>query len=283
VAFELAPKPEPKSEVNAVMQQMSTDGAMKDWLSRRATARMTLQTVEPEKVIETVPPQEPGAPNVTPANAPAAQEVPASVPAAEVAAEKKPETPPHVDHKLWSSLFQDEPTLVLVNRKEHTLEVVPNSGSRPSSAVVPTGVQDGTMLSRLLGSNQPYTGLVICISVKDMEERVINNTVTSFLAELSRPGDMLCRSSKDEFVLLCPDQRGSDSRRRLGTISQQLWDYQLRNLSNNSVLFSWGSEEAWRAQLSDALDAARESIALTRRTRGQQTELAATPGRRKAV
>jgi len=189
---------------------------------------------------------------------------------------------PHVDHKQWSSLFEDEPKLVLVNRKEHTLEVVPNSGSRPSSGmVVPTGVQDSTTLSRLLGSNQPYTGLVICICVKDMEERVIDSIVTSFLTELSRPGDMLCRSSKDEFVLLCPDERGADNRRRLGVISQQLWDYQLRNLSNFSVLFSWGSEEAWRARLSDALSAARDSMAVTRRARGQ--EPAGTLARRQAV
>ena len=60
-------------------------------------------------------------------------------------------------------------------------------------------------------------------------------------------------------------------------------EYQLRNLSNFSVLFSWGSEEAWRARLSDALDAARDSMSLTRRTREQQTEQASSAARRKAV
>jgi hypothetical protein len=195
----------------------------------------------------------------------------------------------HIDHKLWASMFQNEPRLTLVTRtskettrKEPAPQVV---ASRPpvSELVVPAGVQDVAVLSRLLASSLPYTGLAICISVNDMDEQIVKHTVTSFLTGLTRPGDMLCRSSKDEFVLLCPGERGPDSRRRLGAMSQQLWDYQLRNLGNFSVLFSWGSDEAWRARLSDAIEAARDSMSVTRRSREQQTEHSPSPTRRKAV
>src|SRR5271166_4524981 len=187
-------------------------------------------------------------------------------PVAELASKTPGHAGIHLDQEIWSSTLQEEPKLVLVNRNESAAGKVPQA-SRLSSDVVGPAVQDGTLLSRMLAGHQPYTGLVICISVKDMDEKVINNKVTSFLTELARPSDLLCRPSKDEFVLLCPDERGSDSRRRLGSISQQLWDYQLRNLSNFSVQFSWGSETAWRARLSDALEAARDNMATTRRTR----------------
>src|SRR5271165_4889342 len=187
-------------------------------------------------------------------------------PVAELASKTPGHAGIHLDQEIWSSTLQEEPKLVLVNRNESAAGKVPQA-SRLSSDVVGPAVQDGTLLSRMLAGHQPYTGLVICISVKDMEEKVINNKVTSFLTELARPSDLLCRPSKDDFVLLCPDERGSDSRRRLGSISQQLWAYQLRNLSNFSVQFSWGSETAWRARLSDALEAARDNMATTRRTR----------------
>src|SRR5271165_7177848 len=187
-------------------------------------------------------------------------------PVAELASKTPGHAGIHLDQEIWSSTLQEEPKLVLVNRNESAAGKVPQA-SRLSSDVVGPAVQDGTLLSRMLAGHQPYTGLVTCISVKDMDEKVINNKVTSFLTELARPSDLLCRPSKDEFVLLCPDERGSDSRRRLGSISQQLWDYQLRNLSNFSVQFSWGSETAWRARLSDALEAARDNMATTRRTR----------------
>lgn len=326
VASEKAAREEPSNQtgeppvvadVVPVMQQMSTDSAMKDWLSRRAVARMSAQNAAPVAVMAQeseavqLPPPEPifrpmplvaPKPNALSMAAPmmaVRMELPiadvivpswASVPVIvpgpaaasiavvmPIAAAEPVSKSAHVDHRLWASLFQDEPKLVLVNRKERP------AAREANEVTVPAGVQDNAMLSRMLGSSEPYTGLVICISVNDLDERVINQTITNFLTELTRPGDMLCRSSRDEFILLCPNERGSDSRRRLGAISQQLWDYQLRNLSNFSVLFSWGSEEAWRARLSDALDAARDSMSLTRRTREQQTEQASSAARRKAV
>ncbi len=218
------------------------------------------------------------APVVTLVPAPVVSVLAVAAPVSESALNAPEPAAIHVDQKIWSSAFPDEPKLMLVNRSESAGAKVPQAGRQASDAVAPVGVQDGMILARLLAGSQPYTGVVICISVKDMDERVINNKVISFLTELARPSDVLCRASKDEFVLLCPDERGSDSRRRLGSISQQLWDYQLRNLSNFSVQFSWGSEDAWRAKLSDALEAARDNMAASRRTREM-----GKPPRRKAV
>jgi hypothetical protein len=242
-----APKA-PKSDIVPILQQMSTDGAMKDWLSRRAAARMAVQKVAApivEPIIELPAPQaaakaEPIAPEP---QAPATPAVAAAL-----------------DHELWAAP-QGEPKLVLVARNERAFEPV----------ACPSGLQDSAALARLLSGRQSFTGLVICVGVKDIEERVVNNAVCGLLKEMAHPGDLLFRSSKDEFVLLCPDERGAESRRRLSAISQQLWDYQLRNLSNFAVLFKWGSEEAWHASLSDALEAARQSMRLTARSRGQQT------------
>jgi len=193
----------PHSDVVPIPQQTNTGGALKDWLSRRAGARMPVQAI--------ALPVEPA-----------------------VIEEPK-----------------EEPKLVLVARAETAFVSV---------------VQDADALTRLLANWQPYTGLVICVALKNITERVIEKTVAALLTDMAQPGEMLFRSAKDEFVLLSPHEKSGDSRRRLSAISHQLWDYQLRNLSNFSMLFGWGSEEAWRVPLSDALQAARENMALTNRT-----------------
>jgi len=191
----------PHSDVVPILQPMNTGGALQDWLSRRAAAGITVQTIAPP----------PNSPEVAP--------------------------PAH-----------EEPKLILVPRAE--------------PAFVPV-VQDAAALTSLLANWQPYTGLVICVALKNIMERVIEKTVAALLTDVALPGEMLFRSAKDEFVLLSPHEKSGDSRRRLSAISHQLWDYQLRNLSSFSMLFSWGSEEAWRVPLSDALQAARENMAGT--------------------
>jgi hypothetical protein len=101
----------------------------------------------------------------------------------------------------------EEPKLMLVARAEPAFVSV---------------VQDAAALTSLRANWQPYTGLVICVALKNITERVIEKTVTPLLTDMAKPGEMLFRSAKDEFVLLSPHEKSGDSRRRLSAISHQL-------------------------------------------------------------
>ena len=100
------------------------------------------------------------------------------------------------------------------------------------------------------------------------------------IASLLQGEDFACQTGADEFLILCPGERGKNAQRRLNEISEGLWDFQLRGLGTFSILFSWGDAQAQDELLSDAIAAASERMHQTRRTRKTVSLDSSSPSRR---
>jgi GGDEF domain-containing protein len=132
-------------------------------------------------------------------------------------------------------------------------------------------MQDQTALDRLLQTNKPFTGLVIALGVNQNDGRAASRdeilSVNAFVRTLLRPEDFACRTSNDDFLLLCPGEQGVEAKQRLNQISERLWDFQLRGIGNFSLLFSWGDVQVDGELLSEAVASAFERMHQTRRAR----------------
>jgi len=68
--------------------------------------------------------------------------------------------------------------------------------------------------------------------------------------------DFGCRTTENEFIMICPGQQGAQAQRRLSQISEHLWEFQQRSHGTCSVLFSWGGVGEQEKPLSDSIAAA---------------------------
>ena len=167
----------------------------------------------------------------------------------------------YIDECLWEHLTSP------ATKTRPALELVPNSGPSSPELVVRGGMHDAAALSRLLVSNKPFTGLVVCLGVNAASSDELLRSVSNFIVGLLRDDDFTCRMAKDEFLLICPGEQGAAAHRRLTSISEQLWDYQLRAAGSSPILFSWGAVDVKRERLVDAVSAATERMDQSRRTR----------------
>lgn len=135
--------------------------------------------------------------------------------------------------------------------------------------VLPAGFQDGYVLTRLVESHQPVSGLVVSIGVSapGNEEGTLPDGVRALIQSLIGPNDFAAQSGGEEFLLICPGERGAAAQRRLSTVAQQLWDFQLRSLGSYSILFSWGGVEVRSESIKEAIASATERMQETRRGR----------------
>ena len=138
-----------------------------------------------------------------------------------------------------------------------------------TGAVVPAGFHEGYILSRLVQSRQPVTGLVVSIGVNTPRnsDGSMPEPIRKLVESLIGPGDFACQSSSEEFLLIYPNERGASAQRRLSKIAQQLWDFQLRSLGSFSILFSWGGVEVRSESIDEAIASANERMHETRRGR----------------
>jgi hypothetical protein len=138
-----------------------------------------------------------------------------------------------------------------------------------TGAVVPTGFHEGYILSRLVQSRQPVSGLVVSIGVNTPRnsDGSMPEPIRKLVESLIGPGDFACQSSSEEFLLIYPNERGASAQRRLSKIAQQLWDFQLRSLGSFSILFSWGGVEVRSESIDEAIASANERMHDTRRGR----------------
>jgi type II secretory pathway pseudopilin PulG len=169
---------------------------------------------------------------------------------------------------------------------ENRFQLIRNAASNSATLVVPSGMHDQVFLSRLTETNKPFTGLAVSISVTDQDGRFPNNSerligAAAYVATLLGEKEFGCRTSDDEFLLICPGVTGTEATRRQGQISERLWDYQLRGIGASSILFSWGGSDAEDAQLSEVISAARDRMQQTRR--GRKTVSMDSADRRKVV
>jgi len=156
-----------------------------------------------------------------------------------------------------------------VERPEHVTEVA-----------LPSGLRDSAVLSRLLEKPEPFSGIVIAIGITNLEgiregrqgqedetpDELISS-VAALVESLLTPRDCACRLSEGQFILMLPGQSGASGQRRLHSVSQRLWDFQLRSVGVVSIMFSWGAAEVSGEPLAEAVASAKERMRETKRNR----------------
>ena len=167
----------------------------------------------------------------------------------------------YVDAFLWEHLTAFAPTT------KPALEAIVGSGNSSPELVVRGGMHDATVLSRLLVRTEPFTGLVVSIGVTAAANEDLLCSISNFIAELPHHPGFTCRTAKDEFLMIFPGDYGAGAHRRLSSIAEQLWDYQLRTVGSSPILFCWSAVDVKREPLVDAISAATEDMYQTRRMR----------------
>ncbi len=126
--------------------------------------------------------------------------------------------------------------------------------------LVPAGMFNQWPLEVLLHIRKPFTGLVVLIDLAKANQRSHDESllqlVTACVAGLLGENDFGCRTTEDEFVMICPGAQGAEAQRRLNQISEQLWEFQQHGRGTCSLLFSWGGIGAAEKPLSEAVAAA---------------------------
>ena len=132
----------------------------------------------------------------------------------------------------------------------------------------PAGYREAAELTTLLERTESFTGTVVAIGVSVLAKPAASDgqaagvsapavPAEDVLRTLLAPADFACPYGNDEYVLVMPNDCGGPAQRRLQYLSQRLWDYQIRSIGGEPVMFSWGSAEGKGELLSLVLDAAR--------------------------
>ena len=132
-------------------------------------------------------------------------------------------------------------------------------------------------LERVFESKRPLTGVVVSISMNHSVSKIsegcaVMESVVSYLTTLLRDNDFCYRTGNNEFVLVCLEEPGGPSQRRLNYISERLWDYKLRDIGTSSIPLSWDGIQVHNQPLGEAIASAAERMRETKRT-GQSAQL----------
>jgi hypothetical protein len=138
---------------------------------------------------------------------------------------------------------------------------------------LPTGMFDDAMWSRLLTLPNPMSGILFTITLtkaeaapgadvakKSKEIEDLTPALEKLMASFVRGNDFGSRIGENEWVFVYSYDTTGLNQRRVGGISEKLWDFQLRHLGMSTVSFKWGAVEVQSERLADALQAARERM-----------------------
>ena len=147
--------------------------------------------------------------------------------------------------------------------------VFANAAAALQKSSLPAGFHEGLVLTQMLQSRQPVSGLVVSIGISSSRkgEAQIPEEVRQLVSSLLGPDDFACQSAADEFLLIYPHEQGAAAQRKLNALAQQLWDFQLQLLGNISILFSWGGLEVNNESIEEAFASASERMQETKRGR----------------
>ncbi|MBL8236895.1 MAG: hypothetical protein JNM66_05720 [Bryobacterales bacterium] len=153
----------------------------------------------------------------------------------------------------------------------------------PAAAIpdllLPTGIHDVGTWMRLLSLPNPMTGILFVITLQSSDgvsvvERknplpASDNAaaIDKLMASFVREGDFGARILENEWVFVYSHDVAGFNQRRVGMISEKLWDFQLRHLGMANVSFKWGAVDVKSEPLGEAVQAARDRMNQTRRTR----------------
>jgi hypothetical protein len=139
-----------------------------------------------------------------------------------------------------------------------------NQGNRPAPtarlmipikpSTLPSGIQDGYLLTKLVQNRQPVSGLVVSVGLRPHDESGIPESMDAVIQSLLGPADFAARASRDQYLLIFPGERGEAAERRLADITEQLAN------ANHSVLFSCGGVEVRSEAIQHAIDSASQRM-----------------------
>ena len=144
--------------------------------------------------------------------------------------------------------------------------------------LLPTGMHDLSTWTRLLSLPNPMTGILVVITLQYGESPTIPDrkggppvtdngpAIEKLMASFVREGDFGTQIGENEWVFIYNHDVAGFNHRRVGMISEKLWDFQLRHLGMANVNFKWGAVDVKSEDLGEALLAARDRMNQTRRT-----------------
>jgi|SRR5882724_709252 len=140
--------------------------------------------------------------------------------------------------------------------------------------ILPPGMFNQWPMDVLLRIAKPFTGLVVLIDLANLHRRSSRNEsllqlITGCVAGFLRANDFGCRTSEDEFIMVCPGLSGAEAQRQLNQISEQLWKFQQSGNGTFSLLFSWGGIGASEQPLSEAIASAVQRMNRINRNRNR--------------
>ncbi|MBI2687543.1 MAG: hypothetical protein HYX27_14615 [Acidobacteria bacterium] len=188
-------------------------------------------------------------------------EEPALARAAEPAFEPLPELAP-VD--LEPPPFWAESAAIAIVPEPIDISEARHAEPEPDDLPLPPGMHDLPTWTCLVTHSHLLDGIVIVIALQSNTEAAveeenipgIDRLMTSFLRE----GEFGSRISATEWIFVYSHDAAGFNQRRVGMISEKLWDFQLRHLGMANVTFKWGAVDVKGEPLTAALNAARDRM-----------------------
>lgn len=207
---------------------------------------------------------------------------PASAPAASLAVETTVSEPP----PFWGdtvpesngSMALTPPIDISMARQSEPAPVEPPAGNVPD-LLLPTGMHDVSTWTRLLSLPNPMTGILFVITLQPSDAEPAPDrkgaipppdngpAIEKLMASFVREGDFGTRIAENEWIFIYNHDVAGFNQRRVGMISEKLWDFQLRHLGMANVRFKWGAVDVKSEGLGEAVQAARDRMNQTRRSR----------------
>ena len=134
----------------------------------------------------------------------------------------------------------------------------------------PGGMHDLKTLNELIDSKQLVTGVVILAGINDYSKLVADKSPAQ-IEEMTQPAvklingivrekDFAVRIDDDKWVMIFSGELGNTAQRRIDSVAEKFWDYQLRNLGQAQLRFSTGAVQVERESLSEAVASAQERM-----------------------
>ncbi len=138
------------------------------------------------------------------------------------------------------------------------------------STTFPIGMHDNKTLNELIAAKQLVTGVVILAGINDYSKLVADKSpaqieemtqpAVKLISGIIREKDFAARIDDDKWVMIFSGELGNAAQRRIDSVAEKFWDYQLRNLGHAQLRFSTGAVQVERESLSEAVDAAQERM-----------------------
>ncbi len=150
---------------------------------------------------------------------------------------------------------------------------------KPSDILLPAGMHDLSTWTRLLALPNPLSGILFIITAQGEDGAATSGqaaaespddssaSIEKLMSSFVREGDFGARIGDREWVFVYNHDAAGFNQRRVGMVSEKLWDFQLRQIGMANVTFKWGAVDVSSEPLGDALQAARDRMNQGRRAR----------------